>query len=89
MTVIDGETFLSTSEVALRFGVSPRTILRWHENNPEAMGAITGVNGRMYFRKTQIDATIRKIYFAVSSADVSNGNGGRRRASAERQPAHA
>jgi hypothetical protein len=86
MIVIDNETFLSTSEVALRFGVSPRTILRWHESNPEAMGAVTGVNGRMYFRKTQIDATIKKIYFAVSAG---NGNGARRRATTERQTAHA
>jgi DNA-binding transcriptional MerR regulator len=71
MLVIDGEQFLSTSEVALRFGVSPRTILRWHENNPEEMGAVTGINGRMYFNKSKIDQTIKRIYF--KSGTPTNG----------------
>ncbi|HEV3306495.1 MAG TPA: hypothetical protein VGZ91_08645 [Candidatus Sulfotelmatobacter sp.] len=80
MLVIDGEQFLSTSEVALRFGVSPRTILRWHENNPEEMGAVTGINGRMYFNKNKIDQTIRRIYF---KPDVPT-NGTRRRIASRR-----
>jgi len=67
MLVIDGKHFLSTSEVALRFGVSPRTILRWHENNPEEMGAVTGINGRTYFNESKIDQTIHKIYFKSSA----------------------
>lgn len=93
MLVIDGEQFLSTSEVALRFGVSPRTILRWHESNPEEMDAVTGINGRMYFNKGKIDQTIKKIYFKVSAplpSVVSARNRAHRSArSNERQAATA
>ena len=76
MIIVDGEVFLSTSEVASRFGVSPRTILRWHEGKPEEMGAITGINGRMYFRKTVIDETVKRIYFC-SATQSAQKNGGR------------
>jgi DNA-binding transcriptional MerR regulator len=67
MTVIDGEVFLTTSEVAMRFGVTPRTILRWHLNNPTKLGAITGLNGRQYYRKAEVDEMIQSVFFRGSS----------------------
>jgi hypothetical protein len=90
MIVVEGESFLSTSEVASKFGVSPRTILRWHQENPEALGAVVGVNGRLCFRKKTIDETIQKIYFATAAASkTTDGNGTRRSATARRQMAPA
>jgi AcrR family transcriptional regulator len=79
MIIVDGEVFLSTSEVASRLGVSPRTILRWHESKPEAMGAVTGMNGRMYFRKAIIDETVQRIFFRATS-QAGNDNSARRNA---------
>ena len=73
MIEVDGEVFLSTTEVALRFGVSPRTVIRWHQDKPDEVGAVTGMNGRLYFQKARVDDTIRRVFRVASQPPPSNG----------------
>lgn len=73
MIEVDGEVFLSTTEVALRFGVSPRTVIRWHQDKPDEVGAVTGMNGRLYFHKAKVDDTIRKVFRVTIQSSPSNG----------------
>ena len=58
MKMIRGQIFLTTGEVALNFGVTARTILRWtssdHGDGPQ-LNPVKGPNNRLYFRKEEID----------------------------------
>lgn len=58
MKMIRGQIFLTTGEVALNFGVTARTILRWtssdHGDGPR-LNPVKGPNNRLYFRKDEID----------------------------------
>ena len=58
MKMIRGQIFLTTGEVALNFGVTARTILRWTSSDrgdgPQ-LNPVKGPNNRLYFRKDEID----------------------------------
>ena len=56
--MIRGQIFLTTGEVALSFGVTARTILRWTSSgggDGPKLNPVKGPNNRLYFRKDEID----------------------------------
>jgi|GEM_PF-5593038 len=70
MKMIRGQLYLTTSETALQFGVTARTILRWSNEQGKSVGQeprltpIKGPNNRLYFRKDQVDQVL-DFYFGA------------------------
>jgi hypothetical protein len=71
MKMIRGQIFLTTGEVALNFGVTARTILRWtssDEGHGPKLNPVKGPNNRLYFRKEEIDKMLDH-YFGETNRD--------------------
>lgn len=71
MKLIRGQVFLTTGEVALNFGVTTRTILRWSssaDGNGPRLKPVKGPNNRLYFRQQEVDQVL-DFYFGAG-----NGN---------------
>lgn len=69
MKMIQGKIFLSAAEVAQAMGVSPRTVLRWYskkssEKPPVRLSPIKDFNGRLLFRKEEVDKLVTQILAA-------------------------
>src|SRR4051812_20532993 len=71
MKMIRGQIFLTTGEVALNFGVTARTILRWSSSDNSDrphLNPVKGPNNRLYFRKQEIDQMLDHYFGASNGA---------------------
>jgi hypothetical protein len=75
MKLIRGQIFLTTGEVALNFGVTTRTILRWstsESGDGPHLKPVKGPNKRLYFRKEEIDQLLDHYFGPVDPISAVN-----------------